>query len=158
VAVGGRARTVSSQVRSIAVLPFLNLGEGKADEDFGDGLTEELIELLGRAPGTYVVARTSSFQFRGKTLDIREIGRRVNARTILEGSVRKYGGRLRINAELVDTSTGYRLWSKSYDRELDDPLAIQREISQAIVSAVEAQLDGVRNAPHGPVVNNLQVH
>jgi TolB-like protein/Tfp pilus assembly protein PilF len=148
-----RTTTVSGHVTSIAVLPFLNLGESREDDYFSDGLTEELIELLGRVPGLHVVARTSSFQFRGKTLDVREIGQKLNARTILEGSVRKYGGRLRINAQLADTSNGYRLWSRSYDRELKDALAIQREISQDIVSALEGQLDGARNAPHPPAAS-----
>ena len=145
-----RAPTASSHVTSIAVLPFLNLGESRADDYFSDGLTEELITLLGRVPGLQVVARTSSFQFRGKTLDVREIGKKLNARTILEGSVRKYGGGLRVTAQLVDASNGYRLWSESYDRDLKDALAIQREISQAIVTALEGQLDGARQAPNHP--------
>jgi adenylate cyclase len=143
-----RAPTVSSHVSSIAVLPFLNLGESREDDYFSDGLTEELIALLGRVPGLQVVARTSSFQFRGKTLDVRDIGQKLNAGTVLEGSVRKYGGGLRVTAQLVDTSNGYRLWSESYDRELKDALAIQREISQAIVSALEGQLGGARKGQH----------
>jgi len=145
-----RVATAPSPVTSIAVLPFLTLGENHEDDYFSDGLTEELIELLGRVPGLQVVARTSSFQYRGKTLDVREIGKKLNARTILEGSVRKYGGGLRITAQLVDASNGYRLWSESYDRELKDALAVQREISQAIVSALEGQLNGALKAPYYP--------
>jgi len=145
-----RVATAPSHVTSIAVLPFLNLGESREDDYFSDGLTEELIALLGRVPGLQVVARTSSFQYRGQTLDVREIGKKLNASTILEGSVRKYGGGLRITAQLVDASNGYRIWSESYDRELKDALAVQREISQAIVSALEGQLNGARKAPHYP--------
>ena len=145
-----RVPTAPSHVTSIAVLPFLTLGESREDDYFSDGLTEELIALLGRVPGLQVVARTSSFQYRGQTLDVREIGKKLNARTILEGSVRKYGGGLRITAQLVDASNGYRLWSESYDRELKDALAVQREISQAIVSALEGQLNGASKALHYP--------
>jgi len=120
---------------SIAVLPFVNLGE-ESNEFFSDGLTGELIDSLGRVPGLNVVGRTSVFQFKGTTLDLREIGRKLNVRTVLEGSVRQADGRVRITAELDDTSNGYRLWSQSYDRELKDILAIQREISAAITNSL----------------------
>jgi adenylate cyclase len=124
---------------SIAVLPFLNLSEGKEDEYFSDGLTEELIDSLARVPGLHVVARTSAFQYKGKTQDVRKIGQELNVRSVLEGSVRKSGSRVRITAQLVNTGDGYHLWSSSYDREFKDALTIQREISQAIVNALEAQ-------------------
>ncbi len=124
---------------SIAVLPFQNLGDVK-DESFSDGLTDELIDSLGRVRGLQVVARTSAFQFRSKTLDIREIGKRLNVRTVLEGSVRIYGNRLRITAELDDTTNGYRVWSNSYNRNFEDALFIQRDISQAIVEALQEQV------------------
>ena len=123
---------------SIAVLPFHNLGDTK-DESFSDGLTDELIDSLGRVQGLHVVARTSAFQFRGKTLDIREIGEKLNVRTVLEGSVRIYGNRLRITAQLDDATNGYRVWSDSYERDFKDALFIQRDIAQAIVAALGAE-------------------
>ena len=161
---GLRASTVSSHATAIAVLPFLNLGESREDDYFSDGLTEELIDSLGRVPGLQVVARTSSYQFRGKTVDVREIGRKLNARTVLEGSVRKYGGRLRIMAQLADASNGYRLWSDSYDRDTKDALAIQREISQAIVRALTGRLGETSGASpasasiDGPVAVSPEAH
>ncbi len=136
------AKTGVGAKASIAVLPFSNLGGNKDDEFFSDGLTDELIDSLGRVPRLQVVARTSAFQFKGKTLDVREIGRRLNVHTVLEGTVRKYGDRLRITAQLDDTSTGYRLWSGSYDRQASDALAIQRDISQAITSEMGIALNG----------------
>jgi TolB-like protein/Flp pilus assembly protein TadD len=141
----GAARGMSgskASAPSIAVLPFLNRSDDKEGEVFSDGLTDELIDSLGKVPGIHVVARGSAFQFKGKVLDIRKIGPALNVRTVLEGSVRKYGNRLRITAELDDTTTGYRLWSESYDRELQDALAIQRDISQAIVDALGGRLEG----------------
>jgi TolB-like protein/Flp pilus assembly protein TadD len=141
-----RASAPSVSAPSVAVLPFLNRSDDKEGEVFSDGLTDELIDSLGKVPGLHVVARGSAFQFKDKTVDIRRIGPALNVRTVLEGSVRKYGDRLRITAELDDTTTGYRLWSESYDRELQDALAIQRDISQAIVDALGGQLAG-RAAP-----------
>jgi len=126
--------------RSIAVLPFLNLGGNKDGEFFSDGLTDELIDSLGRVQRLQVVARTSAFQFKGKSLDVRDIGRRLSVRAVLEGTVRKYGDRLRITAQLDDTTTGYRMWSGSYDRNAKDALAIQREISRAITSELGVAL------------------
>jgi TolB-like protein/Flp pilus assembly protein TadD len=123
---------------SIAVLPFQNLGNMK-DESFADGLAEDLIDSLGRVQGLHVVARTSAFQFRGKTLDIREIGKTLNVHTVLEGSVRTYGNRMRITAELDDTSNGFRLWSNSYEGSFENALFVQRDISQEIVAALREE-------------------
>ena len=127
---------------SIVVLPFANLGDDKTDESFSDGLTEELIDSLARVPGLHVVARNSAFQYKGKPTDVRKIGAELNVRTVLEGSVRKAGNRVRISAQLDDASTGYHLWSASYEKEMKDILAIQREISQAITNALGVQLAG----------------
>jgi serine/threonine-protein kinase len=134
-----RGHGASDLSPSIAVLPFQNLGDVK-DESFSDGLTDELIDSLGRVRGLRVVARTSAFQFRTRTLDIREIGKKLNVRTVLEGSVRIYGNRLRITVDLDDTADGYRVWSNSYERNFEDALFIQRDISQAIVGALREQL------------------
>jgi TolB-like protein/Tfp pilus assembly protein PilF len=137
-----RTRGASALSPSIAVLPFQNLGDLK-DESFSDGLTDELIDSLGRVRGLQVVARTSAFQFRTRTLDIRDIGKKLNVRTVLEGSVRIYGKRLRITAELDDTTNGYSVWSNSYERDFEDALFIQRDISQAIVATLEEKLGKV---------------
>ena len=124
---------------SIAVLPLQDLGDNK-DESFSDGLTDELIDSLGRVQGLQVVARSSAFQFRGKTADVREIGKKLNVRTLLEGSVRIYGNRLRVTVVLEDTTNGFRIWSNSYERNFEDVLLVQRNISEAVVTALRGQL------------------
>ena len=118
---GWSKRTPAPENLSVAVLPFHNLGDSE-DESFSDGLTDELIDSLGRVQGLHVVARTSAFQYPGKTLDIREIGEKLNVRTVLEGTVRIYGNRLRITAQLDDTENGYRVWSNSYERDFKNAL------------------------------------
>lgn len=123
---------------SVAVLPFLDLSPAKDQEYFSDGLTEELIDALTRVPNLHVVARTSAFAFKGKPADVREIGRQLNVSTILEGSVRKSGDQLRITAQLARVSDGYHLWSRTYDRRLQDVFAVQREISQTIAGLLRA--------------------
>jgi len=124
-----------SSAPSIAVLPFVNLNHNN-DDFLGDGLTEDLIDSLARVPGVRVVARTSSFQYKGRTSDVRKIGRELNVRTVLEGTVRQAGNHLRITARLSDASSGYQLWSDSYDREMEDAIAVQREISSSIAAAL----------------------
>lgn len=126
------AANAGGQSPSVAVLPFLDLSPAKDQEYFSDGLTEELIDALTRVPNLHVVARTSAFAFKGKPADVREIGRQLNVSTILEGSVRKSGDQLRITAQLARVSDGYHLWSRTYDRRLQDVFAVQREISQTI--------------------------
>jgi TolB-like protein/Flp pilus assembly protein TadD len=135
-------RTAAPDAKSIAVLPFTNLGEDREDEYFSDGLTDELIASLGRVPGLRVVARGSVFQFKGKTYDVREVGRRLGVRTVLEGSVRKFGTHLRITVHLDDAGNGYRVWSNIYEREASDALAIQREIAQALVNSLGVEFAG----------------
>ena len=129
---------------SIAVLPFVNVSADPENEYFSDGLSEELINALTKLEGLHVVARTSAFRFRGKEIDIRDVGKQLNVGTVLEGSVRKSGNRLRITAQLINVADGYHLWSERYDRELVDVFAIQDEISQAIVNTLEVQLLGKR--------------
>ena len=147
---GGRlsrgSETAFPVAPSIAVLPFQNLGNIK-DESFADGLTEDLIDSMGRVQGLQVVARTSSFQFRSRTLDIREIGKALNVRTVLEGSVRTYGNRIRITAQLDDTSNGYRLWSNSYEGSFENALFVQRDIAQEIVTALREEFATAGGAP-----------
>lgn len=132
----------SSPVKTIAVLPFANLSGDKEQEYFSDGLTEEMISALTRSPGLRVTARTSAFALRGKDLDIREIGARLNVEYILEGSVRRSRNRVRITAQLVNAADGCPLWSERYDREIRDVLDIQEEISQSIVKTLRVHLAG----------------
>ena len=114
---------------SIAVLPFVNMTSDPENEYFSDGVTEEIINALTRIEGLQVTARTSSFAFKGKNIDIREIGRQLDVETVLEGSVRKAGHRVRITAQLIKVKDGYHLWSENYDRDLEDIFALQDEIS-----------------------------
>jgi TolB-like protein/Flp pilus assembly protein TadD len=126
--------------KSIAVLPFVDLSPAKDQEYFCDGITEELISEMARIDGLRVVARTSVFLFKGKPLDVREVGNKLNVATVLEGSVRKAGNRLRITVQLISVPNGYHLWSESYDRELSDIFAVQEELSRSIASALEVNL------------------
>lgn len=123
--------------KAIAVLPFINLSADNENEYFSDGLTEEIIHALGKVKGMSVVARTSVFQFKGRAYDIRKLGEQLNVQTVLEGSVRKAGERLRITAQLINVLDGYHLWSETYERKMEDVFAIQEEISNAIVNALK---------------------
>jgi TolB-like protein len=127
---------------SIAVLPFVNLSADPANEYFSDGLAEELLNVLSRIPGLKVAARTSAFAFKGQNLSVAEIGEALNVETVLEGSVRQSGDRVRVTAQLINVSDGFHVWSESYDRELTDIFAIQEEIARAIVGALEVTLGG----------------
>ena len=118
---------------SIAVLPFVNLSAEKDNEYFSDGITEELLNALARVEGLSVTSRTSSFAFKGKNSDIREIGKKLGVKTVLEGSVRKYGDRVRVTAQLIDSENGYHKWSENYDKKLEDIFAVQDEIASSIV-------------------------
>ena len=132
----------SVRIPSLAVLPFANLSADKENEYFSDGLAEEIINALTKLPGLRVAARTSSFFFRGKEGDIREIGAKLNVENVLEGSVRKAGNRIRITAQLISIADGYHLWSERYDREMTDIFVIQDEISEAIADKLRVQLSG----------------
>jgi serine/threonine-protein kinase len=129
-------RSVHAGARSIAVLPFLNLSSNPENEYFSDGLTEEIIHALGKVNGMSVVARTSVFQYKGRAYDIRQIGEQLRVKTVLEGSVRTAGERLRVTAQLVNAGDGYHLWSETYDRNMVDLFAIQEELSGAIVNTL----------------------
>ncbi len=126
--VGGSA----GRGRSIAVLPFANLSADPDQEYFADGITEEIINALTQLEDLRVAARTSSFSFKGKSPEIAEVGEKLKVETVLEGSVRKAGNRLRITAQLVDVDDGYHVWSEQYDRELDDVFAVQEDIARVI--------------------------
>ncbi|MBN1446684.1 MAG: tetratricopeptide repeat protein [Bacteroidetes bacterium] len=124
----------ASLAHSVAVLPFVNMSTDPENEYFSDGITEELINALVRVKGLRVTSRTSSFAFKGRNEDIREIGRRLNVSTVLEGSVRKAGRRIRVTAQLINTSDGYHVFSEVYDRDLEDIFAVQDEISRRIAN------------------------
>ena len=130
----------AEQQASIAVLPFANIGADKENEYFSDGLAEEIINVLVQIPGLKVIARTSAFAFRGKEQDIRKIAEALCVRTILEGSVRRAGNRIRVTAQLISAEDGSHLWSGRYDRELADVFAIQDEIAQAITRELQLKL------------------
>src|SRR5215470_12047163 len=131
---------------SIAVLPFVNMSADEENEYFCDGLAEDLLNALAKIDGLKVAARTSAFSFKGKDVDLRDIGRRLGVETVLEGSVRKAGNRLRVNAQLVNVADGYSLWSERYDRELQDVFSIQEELSLAIVDGLRLKLPGIDRA------------
>jgi serine/threonine protein kinase/Tfp pilus assembly protein PilF len=126
--------------RSVAVLPFVDMSENKDQEYLSDGLAEELLDLLTKTPGLYVIARTSSFSFKGKSDDIPTIARKLNVANILEGSVRKSGARLRITTRLIRATNGEELWYETYDRELKDVFDVQDEIAQAVVTKLKLTL------------------
>jgi len=131
---------------SIAVLPFVNMSSDEEQEYFSDGLSEELLNLLARIPELNVAARTSSFSFKDKDLEIPEIASRLNVAHVLEGSVRKHGNQLRITAQLIQADNGYHLWSETYDRQLDNVFRIQEDIASAVVGALKITLLG--EVPH----------
>jgi adenylate cyclase len=128
--------------KSIAVLPFANLTGDPAKEYLSDGMAEELIHMLARVPGLKVPARTSSFAYKGRNTDVRQIARDLGVATVLEGSVRGASERIRITAQLIDGQSGYHLWSQSYDREFGDLFKLQDELANAIVATLRATLDG----------------
>src|SRR5579872_6711347 len=128
--------------KSIAVLPFVNMSSDKEQEYFSDGLTEEMIDLLGQVPGLRVPARTSSFYFKGRNDSLASMAQQLKVANVLEGSVRKAGKRLRITAQLVRADNGYQLWSQAYDRDDTDVFAVQDDIAKAVVSALQVKLAG----------------
>lgn len=127
----------SDLMSSIAVLPFENMSADPENEYFSDGISEEIINALTRVKGLRVAARTSAFSFKGKQAEVSEIGQKLNVGTVLEGSVRKSGDRIRITAQLINVSDGYHLWSERFDRKLDDIFQIQDEIATSIVNQLQ---------------------
>ncbi len=136
-AADSNARTADRS--AIAVLPFTNMSADPENEYFSDGITEEIINAVAGIPDLRVTARTSAFQFKGKEYDIREIGRKLNVGTVLEGSVRKAGHKVRVTAQLINVADGYHLWSERFDRDLEDVFAIQDEISLAIADRLQSE-------------------
>lgn len=139
---GQQAGVTAVPKSSIAVLPFVNMSDDPDNDYFSDGLSEELLNTLVKLGGLKVTGRTSSFAFKGQNVDLREIGDILNVASVLEGSVRKAGNRVRITAQLVETRNGYHLWSETFDRELDDIFAIQEEIAAQVADAMHVTLLG----------------
>jgi TolB-like protein/DNA-binding SARP family transcriptional activator/cytochrome c-type biogenesis protein CcmH/NrfG len=150
------ATAVQAETPSIAVLPFVNLSGNRDNDYFSDGLAEELLNVLAQVPELRVASRTSSFGFRGNSVPVDSIGRALKVDHVLEGSVRQYGERVRITAQLIDTRTGFHLWSQTYDRERADIFAIQDEISRAIVDQLQVKL--ARRAPGKPETANPEAY
>lgn len=125
---------------SVAVLPFTNLSQDPTQEYFSDGVTEDLITGLSKVSGLFVIARNSVFTYKGKPVKVRDVGRDLGVRYVLEGSVQRAGGRVRITAQLVNASTGYHIWAERYDREVRDIFALQDEVTQQIVRALAVKL------------------
>ena len=136
------AQTDAADQKSIAVLPFVNLSADKNDEYLSDGMTEELLNVLTKVKGLRVPGRSASFAFKGKNEDgiFRKVGEELHVNTILEGSVRKAGDKLRITAQLINVADGYHLWSETYDGDMKDILAMQSDVAQRVVRALEVQL------------------
>lgn len=139
--------TKKADTHSIAVLPFSDMSPQRDQEYFCDGIAEELITALANVDRLQVTARTSAFAFKGQQLDVRTIGEKLGVDTVLEGSVRKAGTRLRVTAQLINVSDGFHLWSERYDREIQDIFDIQDDITETIVSKLRAKLGGVPREP-----------
>jgi TolB-like protein/Tfp pilus assembly protein PilF len=134
--------------KSIAVLPFVDLSQGKDQEYFCDGISEEILDRLAKTEGLRVVARTSSFSFKGKTADVGEIAKKLGVQHLLEGSLRREGNRIRITAQLVNARDGFHIWSETFERDLQGVFAVQDEITQKIVEALQLKL-AVAGPTHG---------
>ena len=137
---------------SIAVLPFLDLTEGMKQEEFADGMTEELIDRLSKIPGLQVPPPTSSFYFKGKQITIADIAKALGVAYVLDGSVRKSGARLRVAARLIRADNGYVVWSETYDRPLDDILMVQDDIAGEVTKALRASIEARPDLPHPPAI------
>jgi TolB-like protein/Tfp pilus assembly protein PilF len=145
--VSGTSRAAASAPpsASVAILPFVNLSPDRDNEYFSDGMTEELTNALAQVPGLRVASRTSAFAFKGRSVDACRIGERLRVASLVEGSVRKLGDRIRVTAQLINAADGYHLWSQTYERTLDDVFGLQEELARAIAAAVQAPLPKPRD-------------
>ena len=143
---------------SIAVLPFTNMSADRENEFFADGITEEIINTLTQIEELRVAARTSAFSFKGKHVDLRIVGERLNVKTVLEGSVRKAGNRIRIMAQLINIADGYHLWGERYDRELKDIFEVPDDIARAITSRLKVTLKAGQQALLKVGTSNLEAY
>ncbi|HSE12417.1 MAG TPA: hypothetical protein VLB69_07270, partial [Rudaea sp.] len=143
--------------KSIAVLPFVNMSGDPQNDYFSDGITDEILNALAQIPGLKVAARTSAFAFKGKAQDLRNVGEALGVANVLEGSVQRDGDDVRITAQLIDTRSGFHLWSQRYDRKLTNIFAVEDEISKAIADKLQLQLAAARTAGGGGT-NVAQAH
>jgi len=155
---GPASAPASRGIASIAVLPFLDMSQAHDQEYFSDGLSEELLNLLAQLPQMRVIARTSSFSFKGKDVDVATIAKALNVANVLEGSVRKSGNTLRITAQLIRASDSSHLWSHTYDRELTDVFKVQDEIAAAVVAALKVKLLPVQSFDNRPRSANAEAY
>jgi TolB-like protein/Tfp pilus assembly protein PilF len=152
------AQSAPAPERSIAVLPFANLSQDPDNEYFSDGLSEEIRNQLARVPGLQVAARTSSFAFKGRHQDVREIGRLLNVSTLLEGGVRRHANKVRIDLQLVSAANGFQIWSESYERQIDDIFRMQSDIGSAVIAAVTRRHAGPGPALPPPGTSNFDAY
>ena len=127
----------------IAVLPFVNISGDPEQEYFSDGISEEIINALTKTDQLFVIARNSSFVYKGKPVDVKQVSRELGVRYVLEGSVRRSGGRLRITAQLIDAQSGHHIWADRYDRTVEDIFDLQDEITREVTSALQVELTDV---------------
>jgi len=148
----------SSSRPSIAVLPFANMSGDPEQEYFADGVSEDILTGLSKLRWFFVIARNSSFTYKGKAVDVKRVARELGVRYVLEGSVRKGGNRVRITAQLIDAATGNHIWADRYDGDLTDVFALQDEITKKVVSAIEPRLlqaEGIRAQSRSPEARSL---
>jgi adenylate cyclase len=143
---------------SIAVLPFKNLSGDPGQEFFSDGFTEDIITTLAKIPLMFVIARESSFTFKGKSVNIQVIGRDLGVRYVLEGSIQKFGDRIRITAQLIDATNGHHLWAEKYDRQLKDIFAMKDEITMKIATVLQVKLTEGESANWGPETKSFEAY
>src|SRR6188474_1749830 len=144
-AAASKFETAGSNRPSIAVLPFANMSGDQEQEYFADGISEDIITALSKLRWFFVIARNSSFTYKGKAVDVKRVAQELGVRYVLEGSVRKSGNRMRITAQLIDAATGNHLWAERFDRDVADIFAVQDEITERVVSAIEPQLYAAEN-------------
>ena len=125
---------------SIAVLPFANMSEDPGQDYFADGMTEEVITALSRCTWLFVIARNSSFTYKGKTVDVRQVGRELGVRYVLEGSIRRVGGRVRLFGQLIDASSGGHIWADRFEGDMSDVFELQDRLTESVVAAIEPEL------------------
>jgi TolB-like protein/tetratricopeptide (TPR) repeat protein len=152
------ASAAPARKASIAVLPFASLSGDPEKDYFGDGIAEELIHLLARVPGLKVPARTSSFAYKGRNTDARQIARDLGVAMLLEGSVRSAGERIRVTAQLIEAESGFHVWSETYDRQFADVFQLQDELAGAIVQALKINLSGRPSVREAPPTSNLEAY
>ena len=144
---------------SIAVLPFANVGSDPEQEYFSDGITEEIITALSKTPKMFVIARNSTFTYKGKAVKVNQVAEELGVQYVVEGSVRKAEDRVRITAQLVDALTGHHIWAEKYDREVKDIFSVQDEITKRIVTALQVELtEGEQAAFYAKGTDNLEAY